>query len=403
MDIKSNIKLNIKYEDWSRTEIEEACSFTALTDRIYDRIQSNQPQFSFSKCVHSIEDFDRWSNEFRNEILKLLGIQDMMNERGNVVVVKDPEQSNPNPYPKSYPIDTIDKKMKRKYPVRKYTMEHFYIKSWMDTLIPVLLCKPEEPIIPMPAFVCTHGHGQNKAQLVALEDNRRYPHSVWAHDLANMGIMTITMDQWGWNERGGYRCDGSKIRIDKNTKNHRLKNYDSKEGKFALNMLQFGRTINGLRFFDVIRQVDYLLTRNDVDPNRIGIGGLSLGGTTAGWTMSIDPRINLGVVAGYMNTFKDSIIDLAHCSCNYIPGISNLGEMYDVFSLMAPRPVCFITGKHDSIYPLESAQKAFFEIKKAYGLFNADEKCILDITPLGHGWRGDIAYNFIKKQWNLLI
>lgn len=391
----------LKFEEWSAKEIEEACSFTGLINRIYEKVQIDTPKFSFSNHVHNQEEFSIWSKEFRIELMKILGIKEMLDKRADVIVVNSKEDKSPNI---DNEINKISKKMKKKYSIRKYTMEHFYLKSWMDTLIPVILCKPNEPNMDpnvisnnkkLPAFVCTHGHGQNKAQLVALEDNKRYPNSVWSHDLANMGIITITMDQWGWNERGGLRYDGSKI------KSSMPINYDSRENKFALNMLQFGHTINGLRFFDAIRQVDYLLCRNDVDPNRIGIGGLSLGGTTAGWTMCLDTRINLGIVAGYMNTFKDSIIDLEHCSCNYVPGISNLGEMYDVFSLMAPRPVCFITGKHDSIYPLKSAQKAFSEIKKAYTLFNVEEKCVLDITPLGHGWRGDIAYSFIKKQWEI--
>jgi dienelactone hydrolase len=376
----------VKTEEWTKKEIAEACSFSGLIDRVYDKIQVQDGggEFSFSKCVHTKEDFLKWAENYRKRVIELCKIKDMLDTRGDVVIIKGDS---------SYNTESLTPKQIKKYGENSYTVEHFYIKSWADTLIPVLLCKPKnlKSGIKVPGFVCAHGHGQNKMQLIGREENKRYPNSTWAKDIAEMGCITIAMDQWGWAERGGQH-------------EHLLgkrQNYDKNEGKYALNMLQFGRTINGLRYFDAIRQVDYLLSRDDIDPKRIGVGGLSLGGTTSGWVFAMDPRINLGLIAGYMNTFKDSIIDISHCSCNYIPGISKLGEMYDLFSLHAPRPVCYITGVKDGIYPVEPFKKSFQEIQKAYKLMDAEDKCLSDITPFGHRWRGDIAYPFLKKQWNL--
>jgi dienelactone hydrolase len=356
----------VKIEEWSDQEIREACSFTSLIDRIYADML---PSYGIAEKCQSKEEFITWQQNFREKVIKWLGIQDILRSHPEISIVKGK--------PKEFSEE------------KTYRVEHFYLKSWHETLIPVLLCIPKN--IPLgtkiPGFVCTHGHGQNKQQLVGRESNKQYPNSTWARDLAQMGCITITMDQWGWAERGGYRIFKQKA------------NYDDNEAKYALNMLLFGRTINGLRFFDAIRQIDYLLSREDIDPNRIGIGGLSLGGTTAGFTAAIEPRIKLALVAGYMNTFKSSILDIGHCSCNYIPGISGPegGEMYDIFSLIAPRPVCFITGKSDSIYPIDAAKSAFTKIQAAYHWFNAENLCILDETPYGHRWRGDIAYPFVQK------
>ncbi len=157
--------------------------------------------------------------------------------------------------------------------------------------------------------------------------------------------------------------------------------------------------MNGLRYFDAIRQVDYLLTRDDVDPNRIGTAGLSLGGATAGWVAALDPRVKLAVIAGYLNTFKSSFIALKHCPCDYIPGMGLLGDFADVYCLIAPRPVCFIMGIKDNIFPYPAAQKAFTRVQNAYDLLGVKENCILDTTPYGHGWRGDIAYPWVKQQF----
>jgi hypothetical protein len=189
------------------------------------------------------------------------------------------------------------------------------------------------------------------------------------------------MDQWGWFERGF----GGK--------------YNAEEKAYAHKMLLFGRTIDGLRFFDAMRQVDYLLTRPDVDPQKIGIAGLSLGGATACFTAAIDTRISLALVAGYLNLFKDSIIDYNHCSCDYFPEIGLYGEMNDIATLIAPRPVCYINGIHDKTYTIDSARKAFQKIQNAYQFLKAEENCIMDECDQGHDWNGTIAYPFVKQHF----
>jgi pimeloyl-ACP methyl ester carboxylesterase len=229
-----------------------------------------------------------------------------------------------------------------------------------------------------------------KENLVGKKRNLIY-RAHWAKDLAMLGCITISMDQWGFGERGVRPWRALR----------KLRKYYVPERKYAQNMLQYGRTILGLRAFDVIRQVDYLLTRDDVDPKRIGIAGLSMGGLTAGTVAAIDPRITLALIAGYLCTYKDSIINLArkHCADMYTPGMLTLGEEHDLLSLIAPRPVCFISGSKDGIFPAEGAKKAFNKIKRAYSFLGAQDNCVLDMASMGHSWRGEVAYDFLKKQW----
>jgi dienelactone hydrolase len=351
----------IRIEEWTPEQIEEACSFSALIDRMYE----NRDLFnSCENHLQSIPIFEKWQDQTRTQVIHALGLTELLKNRPAIVKIKgDPDEN---------------------YETEKYKVEHFYLKSWMDTLIPVYLAIPNglNPTQKHPAFVVTHGHGQNKAILHGqMQTKEKWV--PYAKELTELGIITITMDQWGWAERGFG------------------KRYNMKEGKYALNMLLFGHTINGLRFFDAIRQVDYLLTRSDVDPDRIGIAGLSLGGTTASYTAAIDPRIKLAIIAGYLNTFKASILDIEHCSCNYIPGILKIGEMADIFSLITPRPTCFITGQQDMIFPVDATQTAFSRIQQTYALFGQTQNCILDITLMGHEWRGDVAYPFIQKHFRL--
>jgi hypothetical protein len=350
----------VKVEEYTPEELQRACSFTDLIDKLYAETKA---EFTFEKCVKKPADVPGWQDKFRRAVIKTLGIDDMLASKGEVVLVKgDPDMD-------------VDR--------QKYTIEHFYIKSWMDTLIPVFLAKPKglKKGQKVPAFVCTHGHGQGKDFMMGLSVNQNYPNSHWAADLSELGCITIAMDQWGWMERGFGGL------------------YNFVEGAYAHKMLTLGRTINGLRFFDAMRQVDYLLTRDDVDPKKIGIGGLSLGGTTATWTAAIDPRISMALVAGYLNPFKDSILDHNHCSCNYIPGILKLGEMYDLAALIAPRPACYICGIKDTTFYIDPAREAFQKVKSVYKLLGKEGNCVIDECNLGHDWNGTVAYPFVKRHF----
>jgi len=69
------------------------------------------------------------------------------------------------------------------------------------------------------------------------------------------------------------------------------------------------------------------------------------------YAAAVEERIKVAVISGYLNTFKDSIMAMKHCECNYLPGILKYGEMYDICSLIAPRPLLIESGKNDPIFP----------------------------------------------------
>jgi len=368
-----------RIEEWTPREIAESCSFTSLTNRLYTHFltEENGGEYSFNSCVTKVEDFKRWQNQFRERLFDILKIADLMKDRKSVEIVRCSELDAPF-------IHSSEQ--------NKFTIEHFYIKSWAGSLIPVLLFKPKTNVTSAktkhPAFVCTHGHTMYKSNLVGMRKNFIYP-GTWAKDFTEMGCITISFDQWGWGERGF-----PEWKIIFKPLMHKIW-----ENQYAFKMLQLGRTMNGLRYFDAIRCIDYLASRGDVDTSRIGIAGLSLGGSSAAWVSALDDRISLAIIAGYLNTFKASLLDIKHCSCMYTPGTLQSGEMSDIISLIAPRAVCFITGKKDTIFPITAAQDAFEKVKQAYSLFGASDECVLDITPKGHGWRGDVAYPFVKNHW----
>jgi hypothetical protein len=79
--------------------------------------------------------------------------------------------------------------------------------------------------------------------------------------------------------------------------------------------------------------------------------------------------------------------------------MATYGEMYDILALIAPRPVCFVNGKKDNIFPIQATEEAFQKIRRVYKLYDSEANCVLDATPMGHAWRGDVAYPFVKTHF----
>ena len=79
--------------------------------------------------------------------------------------------------------------------------------------------------------------------------------------------------------------------------------------------------------------------------------GISGGGTCTLFSAALEPRIRAAMVSGYLNTFRDCIMSVSHCIDNYVPGILNWAEMYDVAGLVAPRPLFAESGEKDDIFP----------------------------------------------------
>ena len=77
------------------------------------------------------------------------------------------------------------------------------------------------------------------------------------------------------------------------------------------------------------------------------------------------------MISGYLNTFRDSIVSLSHCIDNYVPGILNWAEMYDVAGLIAPRPLFVESGERDNIFPIAASRASFARVQKVFQVFGA--------------------------------
>jgi dienelactone hydrolase len=213
-----------------------------------------------------------------------------------------------------------------------YTREKIVFDSQPGVSVLAYLLLPEKARRPAAVMICVPGHGRGVDDIVGIDEkgNERTDKAGYQHDfaiqVAEAGIAALAIEPMGF----GCRRDPLNAR-----QGLGRKACDPVAGGALL----VGQTMIGWRVWDIMQTIDYIATRSELDQNRIGCMGISGGGTVTVFSTALEPRIRVALVSGYLNTFRDSIGSLAHCSDNYVPGILNWAEMHDLAGLIAPRPV----------------------------------------------------------------
>lgn len=243
--------------------------------------------------------------------------------------------------------------------------------------LPFYLLRPLESSGPCPLVLTPHGHGKlGKRTYVGLAESEadRRDMEEGERDIAlqavREGYIAIAPDMRGF---AGLRRR-EEIEQDANNSCRTLQ----------MHALLFGRTLVGERVWDIQRLIDWAVQREDVDQAAIAITGNSGGGTISVFAAAVDERIAVCVPSSYFCTFKDSIGSVYHCECNYVPGIMQLGEMWDVAGLIAPRAFLAVSGRHDPLFPIEAVQESYERLRRIYAVFDADAACRLSIGDGGH-------------------
>jgi len=161
-----------------------------------------------------------------------------------------------------------------------------------------------------------------------------------------------------------------------------------------------GRTPVGDRVWDVMKLIDWALENLPVDSANVVISGNSGGGTVSIYAAAVDTRITMSVPGSAFCTFERSIEYRRHCSCNYIHGILELGDMGEIAGLVAPRAFCAVNGKKDDLFHIDGAEKAINVTKEVYAKAGAPGNCSLFVGPEGHRFYKDGAWEFIISHLN---
>lgn len=311
--------------------------------------------------------FPEWQEAARNKLLELLG-----------------------PFPDKVPLEAeIDYEVEQEGYVRRRVV--FDSEENMSVPCQVLLPLNAPRDRSLPAIVCSHGHccGQKygkdpvtgiisepDAQAAMAEMNYNF-----AEQMVRAGFVTIVPDLRGFGERS----DGG----------------NPFPGRDACNIHYLKGSIMGvnplmLNIWDMKCCIDYLETMEEVDPNRIGMMGLSYGGTMTTFTTAVEPRIKAANIMGYVNSFARFGIDRANfCGMQVLPELYRWLDTFDIAGLIAPRPLLLDMGIYDGCFPFQDLWAGYQRVKEIYDAAGAFLDT--DVHPHGHSFGGNKAFEFFRK------
>jgi hypothetical protein len=115
---------------------------------------------------------------------------------------------------------------------------------------------------------------------------------------------------------------------------------------------------------------------------------------------ALDERVKACVISGYFSSFRDSILAMNHCTCNFAPGLLNIGEMADLVGLIMPRPILVEAGVRDPIFPIATVRASVERTREICEILggNAAHSVELDEFEGRHRINGRRAYDFLWEQ-----
>ncbi len=167
--------------------------------------------------------------------------------------------------------------------------------------------------------------------------------------------------------------------------------------------LSRGYTPAGVECLNGIRGIDYLISRSDVDPNRIAVTGISGGGAATFWIAAADERVKAAVPISGMSelvSYVSNRVINGHCDCMFFYNVFEW-PWTRIAALTAPRALLFINSNEDSIFPMEGNRRIINRLEEVYSLYGAGDFVDSVVSMGGHSYRQDIrrsTYRFINMH-----
>ena len=315
--------------------------------------------------AQSLDEFKLWQQTLRTKILQLLGID------GRRVPAN----------PQAERVQLVDRGA---YIEEKYALD---VGETVSAPMYVLIPKTAPPYKAVLGF---HGHDPSVQNILGNYPNDEVAQENlavdgnWAQVLAQAGYLVCAVEQRAFGER--------------NTDQPRSEDNSTSCRHLAFDYLLEGHTLIGERCWDGMVALSYLQNRKDLIEGAIACTGHSGGGTTCLWLTALDDRIKMAIPSCYFCSFNASILGMEHCECNYVPHILEYAEMGDLAALIAPRPMRFINGEKDPIFPLHATQEQFETVQAAYRLLGAEDRLTLAVHPGEHAYHHGFSREWLE-QW----
>jgi dienelactone hydrolase len=263
-----------------------------------------------------------------------------------------------------------------------YTLETLVLDLNGIQPVPAYFVRPKNVSGRVPAVLFNHSHfGQyqvGKNELTRGRDEMQKP--PYAEELARHGWASLCIDAWAFGERRGQT-----------------------ESQIFKQMLWTGRVMWGMMVYDNLRALDYLVSRPEVDPNRIAAMGMSMGSTMSWWLAALDTRIKVCVdiccLTDYDALIESNGLDL-HGVYYYVPNLLEHFTTGKINALISPRPHLGLAGRYDPLTPYKGLLRIDSELREAYRRDGAPDAWKLNVYDIAHyetaQMRADILAFLVK-------
>jgi dienelactone hydrolase len=252
-----------------------------------------------------------------------------------------------------------------------YRVEQVTFESRPGCLVTANLYLPRDRQEPAPCVLGTCGHSA---------DGKAYDlYQGFCQRLAHAGFVTLIYDPFNQGERDQYYGLPGREVVRGSTDAHNMM------GK-QLELL--GEFFGMWRAWDGVRALDYLLSRPEVDPSRVGLTGNSGGGTMTTWLWAIEERFTMAAPSCFVTTFAHNLENELPADCEQCPpGVIGAGlDMADFLLAAAPKPLLLLGQSYD-YFDRRGLQEAYRDVEHLYALLGApEENRALFIGPQGHGY-----------------
>jgi dienelactone hydrolase len=267
-----------------------------------------------------------------------------------------------------------------------YIREKVVFNTTPELRVPAYVLVPKGLKGRAPALVDLHSHGGmflfGKEKVLDMGRNhpamteyhrRNYEGRPTATEWVRHGYVVISIDAFMFGERRvlidadrKFGWDRTRYTLEDVARLNQV--CRGKESTIVKSLIFAGLTWPGVVFWDDIRTVDYLVTRPEVDPERIGCVGISMGGYRSIYLAGLDERIKAACITGFMSTVRPMMrahVD-THSFVHFVPTLHRHLDLPDVASLHAPKPLLVQQCSQDRLFTLEGMKDSLARIEAAY-------------------------------------
>lgn len=357
--IQAQEDLNVLEKNWVHFRDAPNSLYRHLSRSAFDLLEERKVE------VSNIKSLDEWKNRqqyIKGQFEKVLG-----------------------PFPDKTPLNvqtirTLNKDF--------YVVEHMVYESQPGFFVTSSLYVPKGIKGKAPAIIYCSGHAEEG-----------YRTEVYQHTILNLvkkGFVVLAIDPVGQGERLEY-LDGKtgKSALGGPTKEH---SYPGAQAFIS------GQSQALFMIWDGVRAVDFLLTRKEVDPDRIGITGRSGGGTQSAYIAALDERIKAAAPENYITNFTRLLETNGpqDAEQNFLHGIAEGLDHADLLAVRAPKPMLMVTTTRD-IFSIQGARETALEVAGIYQAYGKEQNFRMVEDDAAHSTtlkNREALYAFFQEHLN---